>query len=242
VAREVVEAAFDGCAATHSTPARFTVPPANNCPKVKPQLLSPADGDANVANPVTFSWSAVSGATAYVVVAKPAHGAATVLGETTLTQLQRDVPAGAVEWWVIVLGSGCDAIASDHRNFTVPTPVGCDSRRPHPLAPADDSVNVASPVHFAWTKSAHATSYRLFAALDGDEPTLVATTTANEVSVAMPSGHVRWSVEAIFDSCPALFSALNDVTVAAALSAEQEHHLERARRERRHLPDFEAAG
>ena len=210
-----VEAAFNGCAATHSTLARFTVPQANSCPKVKPQLISPADDDASVSSPVTFSWSAVSGATAYLVVAKPAHGAATVLGETTLTQLQRDVPAGAIEWWVIVLGSGCEAIESNHNNFTVPTPTGCDSRRPHPLAPADDSVNVASPVHFAWTKSARATSYRLFAALDGDEPALVATTTANEVSVAMPSGHVRWFVEAIFDSCPALFSALSDVTVAA---------------------------
>lgn len=213
-----VEAAFNGCAATHSPLARFTVPPASNCPKTKPQLLTPADGDANVTTPVTLSWSPVSGATSYVVVARPARGAATVIGETTLTQLQRDVPAGTIDWWVIALGSGCDGLVSASRSFTVPTPPGCTSRRPHPLAPADDSVDVASPVHFAWTKSARATSYRLFAALDGDDPAPVATTSSNEISVPMPSGHIRWFVEAVFDSCPALFSAMNDVTVAAAAS------------------------
>lgn len=212
-----VEAAFDGCAATHSSPSRFTVPSAGNCPKTRPQLLFPADGDTNVASPVTFSWSPVSGATSYVLVARPARGAATVLGETPLTQLQRDVPAGSMEWWVVAMGSGCDGLESAHRNFTVPLPPACASiRRPHPLEPQDDSVNVASPVHFGWTKSAGATSYRLFAGLQGDEPALVATTTATEISVPMPSGHVRWFIEAVFDSCPALFSAMNDVTIAAA--------------------------
>ena len=211
-----VEAAFDGCAATHSSFGRFSVPPASNCPKTKPQLLMPADGDAGVTTPVTLSWSAVSGATNYIVVAKPARGAATVLGETTLTQLQRDVPAGTIEWWVIVMGSGCDGIESAHNHFTVPTPAGCENiRRPHPLEPQDDSVDVASPVQFGWTRSPRATSYRLFAALEGDEPALVATTTSTEVLLPMPSGHVRWFVEAVFDSCPALFSALSDVTVAA---------------------------
>ena len=211
-----VEAAFDGCAATHSELGRFSVPPASNCPKTKPQLLTPGDGDANVAAPVTFSWAAVAGATSYVVVAKPARGAATVLGETTLTQLQRDVPAATIEWWVIATGSGCDGTESAHNHFTVPTPAACENiRRPHPLEPQDDSVDVASPVQFAWTKSAGATSYRLFAALERDEPALVGTTTATEISLPMPSGHVRWFVEAVFDSCPALFSALSDVTVAA---------------------------
>ena len=213
-----VEAAFDGCAATHSAPARFIVPPASNCPKTSPQLLTPADGDTNVASPVTFSWSPVTDATSYVLVARPARGAATVLGETSLTQLQRDVPAGSIEWWVIAMGSGCDGLESAHRTFTVPLPAACANiRRPHALEPEDDSVNVASPVNFAWTRSAGATSYRLFAALDDDDdPALVATTTANEISVPMPGGHVRWFVEAVFDSCPALFSAMNDVTVAAA--------------------------
>lgn len=208
-----VEAAFDGCAATHSGLGRFSVPSASNCPKTKPALLTPADGDGNVTTPVTFSWSPVPGATSYVIVARRARGSATVVGETSLTQLQRDIPAGTIDWWVIALGSGCDGVESAHRSFIVPTPPGCDAKRPHPLQPADDSVEAASPVHFAWTKSARATSYRLFAGLDGQEPTLAATTSSNEVSVPMPSGHLRWFVEAVFDSCPPLFSALYDVTV-----------------------------
>jgi Putative Ig domain len=212
-----VEAALDGCAATHSAPARFTVPPASNCPKTSPQLLTPADGDANVTSPAKFSWSSVSGATSYILVVRPARGAATVLGETPLTQLQRDVPAGSIEWWVLAMGSGCDGLESAHRTLTVPLPAACANiRRPHALEPEDDSVDVATPVNFAWTRSAGATSYRLFAALEGDDPALVATTTATEIAVPMPSGHVLWFVEAVFDSCPALFSAMNDVTVAAA--------------------------
>ncbi len=211
-----VEAAFDGCPGTHSQPSRFTVPQATNCPQVKPVLLSPANGASGTVSPVTFNWTPVAGAVRYIVIVRAARGAAAAIGDTTATQIQRDVPVGDLEWWVIALGSGCNGVVSDHNKFKVPDPAGCDSRRPHPLAPADDASDVASPVHFAWTKSANAKSYRLFAAINGDEPALVATTTSNEISVPMPAGNVRWSVEAVFDSCPALFSALNHVRVAGA--------------------------
>src|SRR5712691_10388908 len=66
----VVEATFRGCAATHSATGRFTVPRATNCPTDKPQLISPARGANDVTSPVTFSWSAVSCAVRYIVVAK----------------------------------------------------------------------------------------------------------------------------------------------------------------------------
>lgn len=208
-----VEAAFKGCAATHSAVARFTIPQ-STCPKQKPQLLTPPDGTTNATSPVTFSWTAVPGAVRYVLIAKAAHGAPSVLGETTLTQLDRDVPSGDIQWWVAAIGSGCDGTVSDKSTFTVPEPANCASRRPHPLQPEDDSVNAASPVHFAWTKSPRASSYRLFAAIGSDEPSLVATTTATAIDVPMPAGKLRWFVEAVIDNCPALFSAINDVTVA----------------------------
>ncbi|HSP35817.1 MAG TPA: hypothetical protein VLU46_16010 [Thermoanaerobaculia bacterium] len=211
----IVEATFQGCAATRSAPSRFTVPRSNVCPATKPQLLTPADGANNVTSPATFSWTSVSAAVRYIVVAKGQNGAATVIGDTTATQLQRDVPAGTVQWYVVSLGSGCDPLASAKSTFTVPQPPGCPTRRPHPLAPADDAVNAASPVHFEWTKTPGAKEYKLFAAVDRNEPSQVATATTNSVTVPMPSGAIRWYVEAVTDSCPALFSALNDVTVAS---------------------------
>lgn len=211
----LVEATFRGCPSTRSARSGFTVPKATNCATEKPQIVSPLDGSDNVTSPVTLVWTPVTNAVRYVVVAKARIGAPTIVGETALTQLQRDLPAGTIEWFVVALGAGCDPIASERARFTVPLPSGCSSRRPHPLAPADDSVNVASPVPFAWTKSPGATSYRLFAAASGDEPALVATTTDTRISVPMPAGRVRWFVEAMFDSCPPLFSAINDVTVAA---------------------------
>ena len=210
----LVEATFKGCPATRSGISRFTVPKAVTCPSDKPQIISPSNG-SEVNSPVTLSWSAVTGAVRYVVVARTSSGAQTAIGETALTQLQRDLPAGTIEWSVIALGAGCAPIISDRGKFTVASPAGCDSKRPVPLAPADDSVNVASPVHFAWTRVANAKSYRLFAAIDDNDPTLITTTTTNETTVAMPSGRIRWSVQAVFDNCPTLFSAISDVIIAS---------------------------
>ena len=131
----LVEATSQGCPATRSALSRFTVPRASNCPTQPAQLLTPANGANNVTSPATFSWSAVPGALRYIVVATGQNGAATVIGETTATQLQRDVPAGTLQWSVIVLGSGCDPIPSAKASFTVPVPPGCPTRRPHRLAP-----------------------------------------------------------------------------------------------------------
>jgi len=211
----LVEATFQGCAATRSALSRFTVPRSSVCPTQKPQLLSPANGANNVTSPTTVVWSAVTGAVRYVVVAKGQNGAATIIGNTNATQLQRDVPAGTVQWYVVALGNGCDPLASARSTFTVPLPPGCTTKRPHPLAPEDDTVNAASPVHFEWTKSPGAASYNVFAAVDGNEPSLVATSTTNSATVAMPGGEIRWFVEAVFASCPAPFSAVGNVTVAA---------------------------
>ncbi|HEX9160190.1 MAG TPA: hypothetical protein VF980_00670, partial [Thermoanaerobaculia bacterium] len=212
-----VEAASKGCAATRSSKSRFTIPQAANCPTSKPQLLSPADGAGNITSPVTFSWTSVSGAIRYVVVVKGEHGAETVLGDTTGTQLQRDLPGGSFEWYVLALGSGCDPVRSENAKFDIPSSAACAGKPPHPLAPADDSISAASPVHFSWTQVDNASSYRVFMAVGSADPTLV-TTTAGDVTdatLAVPSGRIRWSVEATFDACPAVRSAWSDVTIAA---------------------------
>ena len=88
----------------------------------------------------------MAGASSYVVFVKVGDNAPTILGVSLDTHLSRKVPPGPIEWWVIAMGSGCDGMESLHRNFTVPEPSACASiRRPHPLEPEDDSVDVADP-------------------------------------------------------------------------------------------------
>ncbi|MGZ8833936.1 MAG: putative Ig domain-containing protein, partial [Thermoanaerobaculia bacterium] len=120
----LVEATFKGCPATRSGISRFTVPRAVTCPSDEPEIISPSNG-SEVISPVTLSWSAVTGAVRYVVVARTSSGAQTAIGETALTQLQRDLPAGTIEWFVIALGAGCPPIDSDRGKFTVASPAGC---------------------------------------------------------------------------------------------------------------------
>ncbi|HEV8660924.1 MAG TPA: Ig domain-containing protein [Thermoanaerobaculia bacterium] len=209
-----VEAAFKGCPAMHSASSRFTIPRAASCPTTKPALLSPANGASDVTTPITFSWSAVSGAVRYILVVRGANGAPVPIGETNLTQLQRSFSPGTIQWSVIALGAGCDPITSDTATFTIPSPEGCGTKRPHVLAPSDDAVGVASPVHFAWTKVPAVKIYKLRVQTEDGDASVIATTTDNEITVPLGAGRIRWSVEAAFDSCPSLFSGPSDVTIA----------------------------
>jgi hypothetical protein len=161
----------------------------------------------------------VNGALRYILVIRGANGAPIPLGETSTTQIVRNLSPGTIEWFVIALGAGCDPIASDRATFTIPTPEGCGTKRPHALAPADDSIGVASPVHFAWTRVPGVKIYRLRVQTEDGDSSVIATTTENEITVPLDAGRIRWSVEAAFDTCPSLFSGGSDVTIAPRPSA-----------------------
>lgn len=214
-----VEAAFKGCPATHSASSRFTIPHAANCSTTKPTLISPANGASDVTTPLTFSWSSVPGAVRYILLVRGPNGAPIPIAETNLTQLQRLLSPGTIQWSVIALGAGCDPVDSDSSTFTIPSPEGCGTKRPHILAPADDSVGVASPVHFAWARVPGVKFYRLRVQTEDGDSSVLATTTDNEITVPMDAGRIRWSVEAAFDTCPSLFSGGGDVTIAPRPSA-----------------------
>lgn len=203
-----VEAVIPQCPSTESGRARFTVPQATVCPDERPEPISPRNGAESVESPVELSWSAVSGAIGYVVVAQTALGTPTVIGETrSETSLKAHMPAGqTIEWRVIVLRAGCQPLSSASSKFTVAAPDRCDVRPPVLQSPADGE-RVPSPVPLAWTPAPGATGYRVWASVDGARAVLVATPAEPRVEAALPAGSVEWFVEAVFANCPPLRSA-----------------------------------
>ena len=208
-----VVAVFEGCPAGKSAKARFTVPRSANCGVDVPQLVSPSDGAATVASPVTLNWNPVSGAVAYVVFVRHADGAPTRLAETLDTQVTRHLPEGQVEWWVAALFQACPPAESKHSTFSIPIQDACDHRQPLLLAPAQGAASLVSPVTFAWTAVAKATAYRVWAGVDGQDASVVGTTAQSRLTSSLPAGIVRWYVEATFDSCPSVHSSVDSFAV-----------------------------
>ncbi|MGZ8710055.1 MAG: hypothetical protein ACXW28_07510, partial [Thermoanaerobaculia bacterium] len=215
-----VEAVFKTCPSTTSGRSNFTIPESTNCRDEKPELITPRDGSQNVTSPVELSWSPVSGAVKYVVIAKASVGAPTPVAETTAeTAVTRHMPAGAtIEWWVIAFRGGCSPVESDHKSFSVDLPPSCDARPPILQTPPERSL-VTNPVQLSWTAVAGAKSYRVWALLSSDKPALIANPTGTEVVATLPTGRVEWFVEATFDQCSPVRSSAGVFEVLAPQAA-----------------------
>ncbi len=208
-----VEADFDGCPSTRSQKSRFTIPAAPVCSPDGPVLTAPADGATNLDSPVKFNWNPVSNAIGYVVIVRHKDGAPTQLAETTTrTVVTKAMPEGTSEWWVVALFNGCPPAESKHQILSV-TETNCDNPRPILFTPAEDATGLASPIHFAWSRIEKATKYKVWASVDGDDESVIGTTTVNTLTASVPSGTIAWHVEAFFDSCPSLESATSTFTV-----------------------------
>jgi len=211
-----VEAVFDGCPATRSAKSHFTVLPAQTCVNDPPVLTAPADGAVNLESPVRFDWNPVSNAVGYLVVIRSKDGSPTELAETTTrTAVTKAVSEGPNEWWVVAFFNGCPPAESKHQFFSV-TETACDDTRPIIFAPAEGAVGLASPVHFEWSHVKNATSYKVWAAVDDQDESVIGTTAAHKLTVGVPGGTIHWHVQAFFESCSALDSATSTFTVRAA--------------------------
>jgi len=203
-----VETTFEECTSTFSQKSRFGIARAANCNLTDaPRLVSPADGATNVPSLATFDWDAVSGATGYLLFAVVGDDGATALAETEDTSVQKYVPVGTIEWWVVAFRGGCPPVESKHFRFSSASPDQCTNRRPILVSPADNASGLLSPVHFSWTAVENATGYKLWAEVDKTGLSPIATTTATQADVELPSGRIRWFVEANFTSCPPTASA-----------------------------------
>jgi uncharacterized repeat protein (TIGR01451 family) len=111
-----VEAVTPNCPTNTSSCVSFTT--SSSCATSPATLIAPASGAA-VSNPVTFTWSAVSGATSYDVLASVGGGMATNIGTTSGTSLTASVPSGTVTWYVVANGvSGCGPLQSPPSSFS----------------------------------------------------------------------------------------------------------------------------
>lgn len=207
----------DECPSTLSDRRSFTVTTGAPCEDVVPQTISPANGATGIESPVEFRWSAISGATAYRLFVATGEEDFAFYGETAETSLQRLVPAGTVRWFVLARRGACPDVRSAAATFTVVESVReCDAATITLLSPSDASTQT-SPVRVAWTAVAGATTYRVWASLDGAAPVNLARTSATEATLNLPAGEIEWYVEALRPQCDSVVSARGrfEVTEAA---------------------------
>jgi len=177
-----------------------------SCSQPAPTLIAPADGATEVSPPVTFQWSAVSGALGYNVWAALDGGEFVQIGETTATDFTAEIPSNTfVEWYVESHFASCDS-PSEHAEFLTRT---CFSAATTLIEPQDGSL-AGSPVTFSWTEVPEAAAYRVWLVVPNDagdfdyfpidETSLVATT------ARVSPGAYGWFVETVFDECDSGYS------------------------------------
>ena len=203
-----VEAQFPNCPSTFSRFATFTVTTGASCSTTAATLVAPANGSTVTASPVTFQWSAVPDAAGYKLFIN-----GDLADETTDTSVSRLVGTGTITWRVDTSFAACPDIASANSTFTIPAP-SCGGSIA--LQSPADNATVSSPVSVSWTAVSNATAYRIWASVDGGPFAVMARSSNKTQSVALPSGNIEWYIEALFASCPSVFSPHQHMTVSEA--------------------------
>ena len=109
---------FDPISANDNSTVTTTIG-SSSCGAQPPTLTAPANG-AIVTSPVTFSWTAVAGATNYKVFASIGGASTQEIGSTTTTSITLPVAGGSVSWFVQAFGvANCNQLVSATRTFTV---------------------------------------------------------------------------------------------------------------------------
>jgi hypothetical protein len=207
-----VETIADNCQTLGSTHFRFTTAGGTaGCPSnpQSPTLTAPAAG-ATVNSPVTFTWTAVAGASSYRVWAATANASTvSLLGNSSTTAFTSPLPQGTVVWYVEARFDNCPSTFSPRGSFNVASPTVCNNSPTTLIAPANNATNVASPVTFNWTAVPNAIGYKVF--VGGENVAVTANTT---ISLLVPQGTVTWWVDTAFAGCADQHSAEFKFTVA----------------------------
>jgi uncharacterized repeat protein (TIGR01451 family) len=193
--------------AASATTSVASTPP--SCSANSPSLLLPVDA-ASVNSPVTFTWTAVTGAGEYELWVND-----TLVAVTTSTTATHPLPSGTSSWFVVArFNNGCDPRRSITRTFTVLQSNGCAANgAPQIMTPVGGTIT--SPTTFAWTPVAQAIGYRLWVEANGTAAQdLGSTNGATALTVSLPAGPIVAYIEAFFSGCPPTRSAPVSLFVA----------------------------
>ena len=164
----------------------FTTAGATTCPVAAASTpTAPAHNSQLTAGSITFSWTAVTGATGYELWASKDNGTAARLATTTARSESRVLPAGTYSWWIVTLfGAGCPTSESAHAFLTLITNANCPDAAPRILAPvAGLAITDGTPVEVRWSAVANAVSYDVIITTDGRTFNTAANTTGTEASL-----------------------------------------------------------
>ena len=144
---------FDPISANDNSTANTTIG-TSSCGAQPPTLTAPASG-AIITSPVTFSWTAVAGATGYKVFASIGGASTQEIGSTSSTSITLPVAGGSASWFVQALGiANCNQLVSATRTFTV-----CSSGTPELSVVGTSSSGQTYTVQ--WTDISGVTTYEL---------------------------------------------------------------------------------
>lgn len=210
-----VRANYDGgCGPFYAEPSALRVGTSERtCPSNpgKATLLSPAANAATLASPVTFSWTAVSGAAGYRLAGAVNGTEAETLALTTSTQATVSLPTGNGFWFVqAFFGDGCATTVSDRRIFTITQGSACPTTPPQLVSPANNSVPTTRLVTFQWNGITNATGYELWVATGGKSDFVLYGVTdpkTTQLEKFVPDDIVDWYVVARLSGCANLRSS-----------------------------------
>ncbi|HYK01729.1 MAG TPA: hypothetical protein VE974_08235 [Thermoanaerobaculia bacterium] len=157
----------DRCPSRDSQTFRFTyTPPAGCFDNQRPIAIAPLS-NARVASPVSFSWSAAPGASAYEVLVIRGNQTQLVATSSTNHTGPVSLPNGHLRWFVRAsFPNGCSALESGEEKLEVVAPPAACAPLTAPEIAAIGQISSGVPFTIQWTDIAGATSYQLQLASD----------------------------------------------------------------------------
>lgn len=187
----------ESCATTLSERRAFTVTQGTSCNNTPPQLLAPANNAQLLETRTTFKWSDVPGAIAYELHVSTGDNLFNLYGVTSgdTTELERFVPRGTLDWYVVARFSGCPDVRSSTFRFTVAQEAACPVGATVTIVEPASNAQVTSPVTVRWNAVQNATQYRV--TLRSSAGSFTSRTASTSVDLRLPAGQFFVVVEAL---------------------------------------------
>ncbi|MCM2315239.1 MAG: DUF11 domain-containing protein, partial [Thermoanaerobaculia bacterium] len=216
-----VEAVFNDCPNVFSPTSEFTA--SGSCVTRPAVLSSPPNGET-LGSPITFDWEPVGGAVGYNVWVSVDGKFPIVVASTTIeTVASVRVSSGQIRWFVESRFDRCPPAISEIRSITVPPSPECIANASPALVFPLPGAKVLSPVEFQWSAVPGAIGYTVWASIDGDSPSIIASTSGPlSATQDLRSGEVVWFVQAIFDQCPSTESPQQQFTIVESNSCDRD--------------------